>query len=60
MHDFTLVCNESGCSAGENGVVTYSLVSGVDAAQPEFGVFPDGSIYVAQKLDRETKVIHHP
>lgn len=40
----------------DNGRVTYSLVSGVNISRPEFGVFPDGSLYVAQKLDRETKV----
>jgi len=35
-------------------VVTYSLYSGVNKTHPEFGMFPDGSLYVAQKLDRET------
>ena len=44
----------------ENGRVTYSLVSGVNTSRPEFGVFPDGSLYVAQKLDRETKVRQIP
>lgn len=35
--------------------MTYSLSSGVNMTRPEFGVFPDGSLYVAQTLDREVK-----
>lgn len=41
--------------SGDNGAVTYELVSGVNKTRPEFGMFPDGSLYVAQKLDREVK-----
>lgn len=31
------------------------MTSGVNSSRPEFGVFPDGTLYVAQILDRETK-----
>lgn len=41
--------------SGLNSELTYSLLSGVNKTKPEFGVFPDGSLYMAQKLDREMK-----
>ena len=40
---------------GVNAKLTYLLVSGVNKTKPEFGVFPDGSLYIAQMLDRESK-----
>mgnify|MGYP001792558252 FL=1 len=49
--DFTL----SLLLPGDNGAVTYELIAGVNRSRPEFGMFPDGSLYVAQKLDREVK-----
>lgn len=42
-------------SLDSNGQVTYSLTGGVNSSRPEFGVFPDGTLYVAQRLDRESK-----
>ncbi|XP_067948846.1 protocadherin Fat 4-like [Watersipora subatra] len=40
---------------GANADITYSLIGGVNKTRPEFGVFPDGWLYIAQKLDREVK-----
>lgn len=50
-----LICLAFPFFLGINSQLTYSLVSGVNRTRPEFGVFPDGTLYVAQKLDRETK-----
>ena len=49
-HFVTVLANDA--DLAENGRVTYSIVKG--NSEYIFGIFPDGVMYVANKLDRET------
>ncbi|OWF51064.1 cadherin-related tumor suppressor-like [Mizuhopecten yessoensis] len=48
---FTLTATDD--DSGRNGQVTYNITSG--NAERKFGIFPDGKLFLARMLDRETK-----
>lgn len=41
---------------GENGKLTYNITRGNE--DDRFGIFPDGHLYIAKELDRETKDLY--
>lgn len=41
---------------GENGQLTYNITRGNE--DKRFGIFPDGNLYIAKQLDRETKDLY--
>ncbi|XP_053399963.1 cadherin-related tumor suppressor-like [Mercenaria mercenaria] len=41
---------------GENGELTYNITRGNE--DKRFGIFPDGHLYIAKELDRETKDLY--
>ena len=42
--------------SGNNGALTYNITRGNE--DKKFGIFPDGNLYIAKSLDRETKDLY--
>ena len=53
VNEIVKVMSASDKDKGPNGELTYSIIRGNE--DNRFGIFPDGSLYLAHSLDRESK-----
>lgn len=53
VNEMVMMMSATDGDEGRNSDLTYSLIRGNE--EQKFGIFPDGSLYVAYPLDRETR-----